>query len=76
MALERWRSTKMDVQGFFELIDSDPEHRYVFIDGEVYMMTGGKPRHASIANTIGGIRRTAQHRCQLPSGRDLRKDAL
>lgn len=57
MALERKREAKISVQEFFELVDSHPNTRYEYIDGEVYMMTGGKRRHATIANNIGGILR-------------------
>lgn len=55
MALERKRAAKISVQEFFELVDSHPDTRYEYVDGEVYMMTGGKPRHAAIGNNIGRI---------------------
>jgi Uma2 family endonuclease len=57
MALDRKHEPKISVQEFFELVDSHPETRYEYIDGEVYMMTGGKRRHATIANNIGSILR-------------------
>ncbi|MGH2506098.1 MAG: Uma2 family endonuclease [Ktedonobacteraceae bacterium] len=55
MALERKHDTKMSVSDFFDLVATDPHNRYEYIDGEVRMMTGGKPRHAAIGNNIGSI---------------------
>ena len=46
---------KMTVEEFFELMESNPDFRYEYIDGEVYMMTGGKRRHALLCNTLGSI---------------------
>ena len=45
----------MSVDEFFKLRESDPDHRYEYIDGEVYMMTGGSVRHSTIGNNIGKI---------------------
>jgi Uma2 family endonuclease len=45
----------MGVEEFFELRNNDPDHRYEYIDGNIYMMTGGKPGHALINNNIGSI---------------------
>ncbi|HEU5383948.1 MAG TPA: Uma2 family endonuclease [Ktedonobacteraceae bacterium] len=53
--LEHKRNTKMSVQEFFELVESDPENRYEYVDGDIYMMTGGKPRRAMISNNLGRI---------------------
>lgn len=55
MALERRRKMKMTVEEFFELMESDPDFRYEYIDGEVYMMTGGKREHSLLCNRIGSI---------------------
>lgn len=52
MALEREREDSMGVEEFFELRENDPLHRYEYIDGEVYMMTGGKPVHALIGSNM------------------------
>src|SRR6266852_1664229 len=38
----------MSVEEYFKLCASDPLHRYEYIDGEVYMMTGGSRRHSRI----------------------------
>lgn len=55
MALERGREVIMGVEEFFALRNNDPDHRYEYIDGNIYMMTGGKPGHALINNNIGSI---------------------
>ena len=52
MALERKRDDDMKVEEFFDLMENDPDHRYEYIDGEVYMMTGGKRRHAMIGSHL------------------------
>ena len=40
---------------YFAILENDPEHRYEYLDGYVYMMTGGSPDHAIIGNNIGRI---------------------
>jgi len=55
MALQWKWDADMSVEEFFELRENDPDHRYEYIDGDVYMMTGGTRRHAHLANTIGQI---------------------
>jgi Uma2 family endonuclease len=52
MALEHKRNKKMSVEEFFELRESDPDVRYEYIDGYVYMMTGGSIRHAVIGSNL------------------------
>ncbi len=42
---------------FLALAESDPEHRYEYIDGYAYMMTGGTPDHSIIGANLGGILR-------------------
>ena len=37
------------------LLESDPAHRYEYLDGSIYMMTGGSPDHSIIGNNIGRI---------------------
>lgn len=52
MALPQ-RDQQMNVEEFFKLRESDPDHRYEYIDGEIYMMTGGTVRYSRIgANLI------------------------
>src|SRR5579863_6764032 len=37
---------------YFALLESDPEHRYEYLDGDIYMMTGGSPNHSIIGANI------------------------
>src|SRR5437762_12919124 len=47
----------MSVEDYFKLDQTSPEKRYEYIDGEVYLMTGGSPSHALIiANLIGELK--------------------
>lgn len=50
---------KMNLEEFFALVESDPEHRYELIDGYPYMMTGGSPDHSIIGANITAIFREA-----------------
>ncbi len=43
------------VEEFFRLRASDPAHRYEYIDGEIYMMTGGSKRHSRIGSNMNRI---------------------
>jgi Uma2 family endonuclease len=45
----------MSVEEFFQLRASDPAHRYEYIDGEVYMMTGGTVRHSRIGTNLSYV---------------------
>src|SRR2546423_13981398 len=40
---------------YFALLENDPEHCYEYLDGYIYMMTGGSPDHSIIGNNIGRI---------------------
>jgi Uma2 family endonuclease len=40
---------------YLALLESDPAHRYEYLDGSIYMMTGGSPDHSIIGNNIGRI---------------------
>ncbi|HEU5382346.1 MAG TPA: Uma2 family endonuclease [Ktedonobacteraceae bacterium] len=55
MALEHPRT--MTVAEYFQLEESDPEHRYEYIDGHVYMMAGGSLDHDMIKSNIQDILR-------------------
>ncbi len=46
---------KMSLEEFFALVDSDPDHRYEYIDGYAYMMTGGTPDHAIIGANLNRL---------------------
>lgn len=42
---------------YLTIIQKDPEHGYEYLDGRIYMMTGGSPDHAIIGSNINGILR-------------------
>lgn len=46
---------KMSLEAFFALVESDPEHRYEYIDGYAYMMTGGTPDHSIIGANLNRL---------------------
>jgi Uma2 family endonuclease len=56
MAIER--STFHELMSFEEylaLVERDSEHAYEYLDGRVYMMTGGSPDHAIIGSNLIGV---------------------
>ncbi len=53
MALER--TPTMSVEEYFELEESDPDTRYEYLDGYVYMMSGGSANQAAISGNIYAI---------------------
>ncbi len=57
MAMAR-KDSNMSVEEFLKLRESDPDHRYEYIDGEVYMMTGGTVRHSRIGTNLSHILET------------------
>lgn len=54
MALS-WEDQKISVKEYFHLRASDPSHRYEYIDGDVYMMTGGTIRHSRIGANLTAL---------------------
>lgn len=48
MALQH-HDGKTSVEEYFKLRESDPYHRYEYIDGEVHMMTGGSVQYSRAA---------------------------
>lgn len=46
---------RMSLEEFYTLLESDPEHRYEYIDGYAYMMTGGTPDHSLIGANLNRI---------------------
>src|SRR5437868_9199090 len=50
MALER--TPTMSVEEYFELEENHPDTRYEYLDGYVYMMSGGSANHATIGGNI------------------------
>lgn len=55
MALER--TSLMDIKEYFELEEHNPDTRYEYLDGDVYMMSGGSANHATIGGNIYAILR-------------------
>jgi Uma2 family endonuclease len=49
------KDQRMSVEEYFKLRESDPAHRYEYIDGEVYMMTGGSVRHSRVGMNLCAI---------------------
>ena len=46
---------RMSLEEFLVLVESDPEHRYEYIEGYAYMMTGGTPDHSIIGANMDRI---------------------
>ncbi|MDQ2714736.1 MAG: Uma2 family endonuclease [Chloroflexota bacterium] len=44
---------KVSLEEYFAILEKDPEHRYEYLDGDIYMMTGGSPNHSIIGNNVG-----------------------
>lgn len=42
----------MSVEEYFELEENNPDTRYEYLDGYVYMMSGGSANHATISGNI------------------------
>jgi Uma2 family endonuclease len=42
---------------YLTIIKKDPEHGYEYLDGRIYMMTGGSPDHSIIGSNVNGILR-------------------
>ncbi len=48
-------SERMSLEEYLALVEQDPEHAYEYLDGRVYMMTGGSPDHAIIGSNLIGL---------------------
>ena len=46
---------RMSLEEFFALVESDPEHRYEYIDGYAYTMPHGTPDHSIIGSNMNRI---------------------
>ncbi len=46
------REEKVSLEEYFAILEKDPEHRYEYLDGDVYMMTGGSPDHSIIGGNM------------------------
>lgn len=43
---------RVSLQEYAAILERDPEHRYEYLDGDVYMMTGGSPDHSIIGGNV------------------------
>ncbi len=48
---------RISLEEYFTLLEKDPEHGYEYLDGRIYMMTGGTPDHSIIGSNMNGILR-------------------
>src|SRR6266699_2254723 len=48
---------RISLEEYFTLLEKDSEHGYEYLDGRVYMMTGGTPDHSIIGSNMNGILR-------------------
>ena len=46
---------RMNLGEYFALVERDGEHAYEYLDGRVYMMTGGSPDHSIIGSNLNGL---------------------
>jgi Uma2 family endonuclease len=46
---------RMSLEEYFALVERDGEHVYEYLDGRVYMMTGGSPDHSIIGSNLNGL---------------------
>jgi Uma2 family endonuclease len=53
------RTPTMSVEEYFELEENHPDTRYEYLDGYVYMMSGGSANHATISGNIFAILRSS-----------------
>jgi len=49
------RDERKSLEEYFAILESDPDHRYEYLDGYVYMMTGGSPDHSIIGSNVISI---------------------
>jgi Uma2 family endonuclease len=49
------RTPTMSVEEYLELEENNPDTRYEYLDGYVYMMSGGSANHATISGNIYAI---------------------
>jgi Uma2 family endonuclease len=48
---------RISLEEYFSILEKDPEHGYEYLDGRIYMMTGGSPDHSIIGSNMNGILR-------------------
>ena len=49
----------MSFDEYLVLVEQDSEHAYEYLDGRVYMMTGGSPDHAIIGSNLNALLQTS-----------------
>jgi len=49
------RYERMSLEEYLTLVEQDGEHAYEYLDGRVYMMTGGSPDHSIIGSNLNGL---------------------
>lgn len=43
---------RVSLEEYAAILERDPEHRYEYLDGDIYMMTGGSPDHSIIGGNV------------------------
>lgn len=46
------RNEKVSLEEYFAILERDPAHRYEYLDGDIFMMTGGSPDHSIIGGNM------------------------
>ncbi len=49
------RNEHVTFEEYLAILAKDPEHAYEYLDGDIYMMTGGSPNHAIITANIASL---------------------
>jgi Uma2 family endonuclease len=56
MAIQRnAHNERLTLEEYFALLEKDLEHGYEYLDGRVYMMTGGSPDYSIIGSNMNGM---------------------
>ncbi len=59
MAIEhRSHNELTSFEEYLALVEQDSEHAYEYLDGRVYMMTGGSPDHSIISSNLNALLQT------------------
>ncbi len=48
---------RMSLEEYLTLVEQDPEHAYEYLDGRVYMMTGGSPEPERVQRALDLLER-------------------
>src|SRR5258708_3277935 len=46
---------KVSLEEYFAILEKDPYHGYEYLNGHVYMMTGGSPDHSIIGSNVNNV---------------------